>query len=159
VGGMRHAAVGSLLALVLAAPAVAAQTADVCASFKKGDIAALVGPDASEGAAIIPGSCSWNAPGKNLTITRARIVEPSEGRQLVDAVKSGGQPGETVKDEPGLGDRAASRADANGRTLTLVAVSGTVVWNATLSAGDLKLDVAAALPRMRELVKAAMAVR
>jgi hypothetical protein len=156
---MRHHVFGSLLALVLGATALGAQTSELCASFKKADVAAVLGADVSAGAPIIPGSCSWNATAKNLTITRARIVDVTEGRPLVDAFKSGAQRDDIVKDEPGLGDRAASRADANGRTVTLVVVSGTAVWNVTLSAGDQKIDVAAALPRMRDLVKAAITTK
>jgi hypothetical protein len=156
---MRHHVFGSLFALVLGSAVLGAQASDLCASFKKADVAPVLGADASAGAAVIPGSCSWNATGKNLTITRAQIADASEGRPLVDAFKSGAERGDIVKDEPGLGDRAASRADANGRTITLVAVSGTAVWNVTLSAGDQKIDVAAALSRMRDLTKAAITTK
>lgn len=134
-------------------------TPDLCKVFVKADVAQVLGADATDGQALIPGSCSWNATGANLLISRATF-EQGEAGMLLEARKIGaGGQGEVVSDEAGIGQRAVSTITSNKRTLTLLAVNGNDLWTFTLSKGDQPVDAPAVLPRMRELAKKGIAAK
>jgi hypothetical protein len=129
---------------------------DVCKLFVKADVAQVLGADATDGQTLIPGTCSWNAKGANLSISRASFGQGEAGMLLESRKIAIGQ-GDVVTDETGIGQRAVSTLAANKRTLTLLAVNGNELWTFTLSKGDQPVDVESVLPRLRELAKKAIA--
>jgi hypothetical protein len=141
---------------MLAGGVLQAKPQDVCPLFVKADIVAVLGADATDGQTLIPGTCSWNAKGANLSISRATF-EQGEAGMLLEARKIGVGQGEVVTDETGIGQRAVSTLASNKRTLTLLAVNGNDLWTFTLSKGDQPVEAATVLPRMRELAKKGIA--
>jgi len=71
-------------------------------------------------------------------------------------VKGRGQKGDEIHDERGLGQRAVSTVDSNRRGLSLVAADGSTSWNLAVDSGDQKIDAAAMLPKLRELLRKGM---
>ena len=78
---------------------------------------------------------------------------------ILDARKAGAGKDEQVQDETGVGQRAVSMVAANKRTLTLMAVDGGVLWTFTLSKGDQAVDVASALPLLKDLARRGLTAR
>lgn len=149
-----------LLWTIAAGSAMQAQSKppEVCTVFVKADVAPVVGADALDGQTLIPGTCSWNAKGANLSISRAAF-EKGEAGMLLEARKIGAGPGDVVTDETGIGERAVSTLAANKKTLTLLAVKGNDLWTFTLSKGDRPVDAETVLPRLRELAQKGLGVR
>jgi hypothetical protein len=137
--------------------AMQAQAPEVCKLFVKADVAQVVGPDATDGETLIPGTCSWNAKGANLSISRATFQQ-GEAKMLLEARKMGAG-GDVVTDETGIGQQAVSTLAANKRTLTLLAVNGNDLWTFTLSKGDQPVDAGTVLPRLRELARKGIAAK
>jgi hypothetical protein len=106
---------------------------------------------------LIPGTCSWNAKGANLSISRATFQQ-GEAKMLLEARKMGAG-GDVVTDEAGIGQQAVSTLAANKRTLTLLAVNGNDLWTFTLSKGDQPVDAGTVLPRLRELARKGIAAK
>src|SRR6185369_10268738 len=131
---------------------------DVCKAFLKADVAQVLGADATDGQTLIPGSCSWNAKGANLSISRASFGQGEAGL-LLESRKIAVAQGDVVADETGIGQRAVSTLAANKRTLTLLAVNGNDLWTFTLSKGDQPVDADAVLPRLRELAKKGLSAK
>ena len=131
---------------------------EVCKLFVKADVAQVVGPEPTDGETLIPGTCSWNAKGANLSISRATF-EQGEAGMLLEARKVGAAQGDVVADEAGIGQRAVSTLAANKRTLTLLAVNGNELWTFTLSKGDQPVDAGTVLPRLRELARKGIAAK
>jgi len=129
-----------------------AKAPEVCRAFEKSDVAQVVGADATDGQTLVPGTCSWNAKGANLSISRATFEQGDAG-MLLESRKIGAAQGDVVTDEAGIGHRAVSVLAGNKRTLTLLAVNGNDLWTFTLSKGDQPVDVEAVLPRLRDLAK------
>jgi hypothetical protein len=146
------------LSAMIVTGAMQAQAPEVCKLFVKADIVQVLGADATDGQTLIPGTCSWNAKGANLSISRATFGQGEAG-MLLDSRKVGAGPGDVVTDETGIGQRAVSSLASNRRTLTLLAVNGNDLWTFTLSKGDQPVDASAVLPRMRELAKRGIAAK
>ena len=138
--------------------AMQTQAPDVCKLFVKADVAQVVGADATDGETLIPGTCSWNAKGANLSISRASF-EQSEAAMLLEARKMSAAQGDVVTDETGIGQHAVSTISANKRTLTLLVVNGKELWTFTLSKGDQPVDAATVLPRLRDLARKGIAAK
>jgi len=151
---MRNAV--SFLVAVGVLAALAPPQANVCESFAAADIAAVIGAGASTGRELVAGSCVWAAKGISLTIARVDTGDPASALALVDAVKGRGQKGDEIHDERGLGQRAVSTVDSNRRGLSLVAADGSTSWNLAVDSGDQKIDAAAMLPKLRELLRKGM---
>jgi hypothetical protein len=134
------------------------QPPEVCSLFVTAEVAQVVGADATNGQTLIPGTCSWNAKGANLSISRASFG-PGEAGMLLDSRKVAVAQGDVVTDETGIGQRAVSTLTANKRTLTLLAVHGNDLWTFTLSKGDQPVDAEAVLPRLRALAKKGLAAK
>lgn len=131
---------------------------DVCGTFPKADVIAVLGSDAAD-QTLLPGTCSWNGKGANLLISRTTLRESAEAGMILDARKAGAGKDEQVQDETGVGQRAVSMVAANKRTLTLMAVDGGVLWTFTLSKGDQAVDVASALPLLKDLARRGLTAR
>lgn len=148
-----------LLAVLTGGPTQAqAKAPEVCKVFEKADVAQVLDADATDGQTLVPGTCSWNAKGANLSISRATF-EPGEAAMLLEARKIAVGQGDVVTDETGIGQRATSTLAFNKRTLTLLAVNGNDLWTFTLSKGDQPVDVDTVRPRMRELAKKGLDAR
>jgi hypothetical protein len=131
---------------------------DACKVFVKTDIVGVLGADASDGQVLVPGTCSWNGKGANLTVSR-NALGPDEAGLLLEARRASAGQGDVVKDEAGIGQRAISNLASNKRTLTLIAAAGTDLWTFTLSKGDQPVDADTILPRLRDLAKRAVAAK
>src|SRR4051812_10024057 len=116
-----NVALAAFAALLLSGRAV--QVADVCSSVAKADVAAVLGADASDGQPLIPGTCSWNGKGANLSVSRMTLPQAQDAAMIFDA-RAAASKDETTTSETGIGQRAASSLAANKRTLTLMAVDG-----------------------------------
>lgn len=131
---------------------------EVCNLFVTAEVAQVLGADASDGQTLVAGTCSWNAKGANLSISRASFGQ-GEAVMLLDSRKIAVAQGDVVAEESGIGQRAISTLAANKRTLTLLAVNGNDLWTFTLSKGDQPVDADAVLPRLRALAKKGLAAK
>jgi|1185.fasta_scaffold07326_4 hypothetical protein len=153
---MRHL----LWTLAITFVASASQSpADVCKMFGDSDVAAVLGPATSAGRQMVPGTCVWAGKGVSLTIGRLEAGAPEEAAGVVDISRMRAQPGDIVKDETGVGQRAVSTFTANHRGLALVAADGKIVWNVAMDSGDQAIDAAAVLPKLRDLLKKGLAAK
>src|SRR4051812_45025872 len=138
--------------------AAAQQPADVCAMFGAAEIAAVIGSGISPGRPMVPGACVWSGAGVSLTIARMDGGDAAAAAGLVAAVKARAQKGDVVSDERTLGAHAVSTVTANHRGVSLVASQGTMSWNLSVDSGDRAIEITTMLPKLRTLLKKAMAV-
>jgi hypothetical protein len=139
-------------------PAAAQQPADVCAMFGAAEIAAVIGSGISPGRQMVPGTCVWSGAGVSLTIARMDAGDAAAAAGLVAAVKARAQKGDVVSDERTLGAHAVSTVAANHRGVSVVASQGTMSWNLSVDSGDRAIEITTMLPKLRTLLKKAMAV-
>lgn len=150
----------SLFAMMLlfgCAVSAAAQP-DPCTLFTKDDVAAVLGaPPKADGHQIMPGICTWGATGITLTVGRTDVDSPKTAGQMLDVARTNAAPGEQIKDEAGLGDRALSRVDRYGRSAELQVAAGNRFWRFVVEAADQKIAVDTTLAQLRKLAGKAVA--
>lgn len=147
----------SVLLFGLASPSPA-QAPDVCKLFTNADVAAVLGAaPKGPGTSIVPGTCVWGAAGLSLTVSRTDAGDAETAVRLVDVMRTSAQPGEQIKDEPGLGQHALSRIGRYRRSADLQIAAGTGMWRFLIETADQKIDAEAALGHLRELARKALA--
>jgi hypothetical protein len=155
---MRHTIIALALALFPASDW--AQSKPVCDTFTDAEIADLLGKPATVKRSILgPATdCVWGIMGLSLNVSRIESEEEIV-KGMVDSQLQNPREGDTVKAEPGIGDRAVSTQGRYGRSASLVFTSGATAWTFMLEKIDQKLDMAATLPKLRTLAKKAAATK
>lgn len=151
---MRHILV-TLVLVLLSTPAFP-QSTPVCETFTDAEITDLLGKPATVKRSILgpDTDCVWGITGLSLNISRTQL-EKDVVNGMVDSQLKNPREGDIVKEEPGIGDRAVSRQDRYGRSVSLVFASGETAWTFNFEKIDQKLDMDVALPKLRALAKKA----
>ena len=130
---------------------------DVCKIFSADDVHSVLGaPPAKPGVAVIPGSCSWSAPGVSLTIADTDVQDPAAALQALEASRARAAKSDAARDEPGLGQRAVSIVEARGRSIDLFVASGSHLWRFGVEGVDKKLETDRILPALRAAARKAL---
>ena len=147
------------IALALVSSPAWAQSTPVCEIFTKAEIAGLLGkPPAVTRSIMAPDTdCVWGVAGLTLNVGRTRSDDVEMIKGAVESNLQNAAKGDIVTSEAGIGEAAVSIQPQYGRSLTLVFRSGKTLWSMNLEKVDKKLDVAAALPKLRALAKKAAA--
>jgi hypothetical protein len=131
----------------------------VCDVFTDAEITDLLGKPATVKRAVVgPETCLWGLMGFMFNVSRTTDDEPEVIKAVVDA-RATNPRGDVVTPEPGIGDQAVSIQGQYGRSAQIVFRAGKSAWVLNLEKVDQKLDVAAALPKLRALAKKAAAVK
>ena len=146
-----------VLALVcfafIAAP-LQAQEKAVCDLLTDPEVGDLLGQSAVQKRTIVGAAndCVWFVKGFSLTVSRV-VDEPATAQMMVDTALKNVRQGDKAKEEPGIGQRAASTVSWTGRGLSMVVATGGTAWTLVLDKLDQKIDVEKALPKLRALAK------
>jgi hypothetical protein len=149
---MRHIMIAFSLVL-LSAPAWA-QSKPVCETFTDAEIVDLLGKPATVKRSILGPTtdCVWGITGLSFNVSRIQD-EPEVLNGMVDSQLQNRGDRDTVQAEAGIGDRAVSRQDRYGRSVSLIFTSRGAVWTFHFEKVDQKLDMPAALSKLRALAK------
>jgi hypothetical protein len=151
----------TIAVLLFSSPAWA-QSKPVCETFTDAEITDLLGTKATVKRPSPLGpeaGCLWGIMGLMFNVGRIQDDEPETLKGVVDSQLQNPRTGDIVKAEAGIGDAAVSTQGQYGRSVSLVFRSGKTAWTMSLEKVDQKLDVAAALPKLRVLAKKAVAAR
>jgi hypothetical protein len=147
----------AMMLLLVCAVSASAQP-DPCTLFTKDDVAAVLGgAPRADGHQILPGTCTWGATGITLTVSRTEVDTAEAAAQMLDLARTNASPGEQIKDEAGLGDRALSRVDRYSRSVELQLASGNRFWRFVVETADQKIAADPTLTALRKLAGKAVA--
>jgi hypothetical protein len=147
-----------VLTLLLGCAVSVSAQPDPCTLFTKDDVAAVLGAAPSaDGHQILPGTCTWGATGITLTVSRTAVDTADSAGQMLDLARTNAAPGEQIKDEAGLGDRAVSRVDRYSRSVELQVAAGNRFWRFMVETADQKIPADATLTALRKLAGKAIA--
>ena len=148
------------IAFVLLSSSAWAQSTPVCSVFTDAEVTDLLGkPATTKRHVLAPESdCLWGFMGFMFTVNRMTDDDPEIVKSVVEG-RTLGRGVDVVKAEPGIGDAAFSVQGQYGRSTSIVFRSGKSAWVMNLEKVDQKLDVAAALPKLRALAKKAAGAR
>jgi hypothetical protein len=147
------------IVLVLWSSSAWAQAKAVCDTFTDAEITDLLGTRATVKRSVLgpESDCLWGIMGFMFNVSRIQDEDPEIVKGVVDS-RAQNPGGDIVKPEPGIGDQAVSVQGQYGRSASVVFRSGQSAWVLNLDKVDQKLDVAAALPKLRALAKKAAAL-
>ena len=125
----------------------------VCDLLADSEAADLLGqPSVQKRSILGANDCTWSVKGYSLSVMRL-TDEPETATMMVDVAVKNPRKGDVVREEPGIGQRAASTVSWTGRGLSLVTATGATAWTLVLERIDQKIDVEKALPKMRAIAK------
>jgi hypothetical protein len=157
---MRHIVI--TIALLLFSSPAWAQSKPVCEAFTDAEITDLLGTKATVKRPSVLGpeaGCLWGIMGLMFNVGRVQEDDEEVLKAVVDSQLQNPRSGDIVKAEAGIGDAAVSTQGQYGRSVSLVFRSGKTAWTMSLEKVDQKLDVAAALPKLRALARKAAGLR
>lgn len=140
-------------ALALSLYLTAQPAAAVCDSLTNDEVAALIGPVKSKQPLIDANTCVWTGDRVTFSIMRTHDIEPESATALLGAVKTRVQPGDVVRDEPGIGRQAVSEAMARGTRVAIIAANGNTVWTLGVDHVYSGLKADELLPKLRAIAK------
>ena len=144
---MKLAAVGFVGMLVVT---LAGQGTPVCEIVTEPDAVAVIGSVKKAQSILGPDQCVFTTEGLSLMVNRVPDQEPETIQMLLNVPKNRAKPGDVVKDEAGIGDRAVSEV-AKGH-LAIIAARGTTVWTFGVDHVYSK-DISEMLPKLRALAQ------
>ena len=136
-------------AAVLAGSFLAQEPGSVCANVSKEDAIAVLG-SLKQGPTELGPQCVFTTEGLSLMVGRLADQEPETATMMLNVPRNRAKPGDVVKEEPGIGDRAVS--EVSGGHLAIIAVRGTTVWTFGVDHVYRK-DISAMLPKLRDLAR------
>lgn len=143
-----------VMCVVAAALPAGAQDKSACDLLTDAEVAELFGKTPAQRRSILgaDNDCHWTVPGYSFSVMRV-VDEPETATMMVDAALKNVRQGDTAREEPGIGQRAASTVSWTGRGVSIVAANGGTAWTLVLDRVDQKIDVTTILPKMRALAK------
>ena len=144
------AAAGAALCLALPYVTVAQTAKPVCDLVTEQDAAAVIGSVLKKQSTLGPDQCVFTTKGLSLIINRLPDQEPEQIKMMLELPKNRARPGDLVKDEPDIGQRAVSETSKG--SLNIIAASGSTIW--TLGVSHVyRQDLTEMLPRLRGLAR------
>src|SRR5688572_3936217 len=116
----------SIAAVIFLAHTVTTQPKPVCDLVADKDAAAILGSVLQKQATLGPDQCVFTTKGLSLMIARLPNQEPEQVEMLMQLPKNRARPGDVVKEEPGVGQRAVSESSKGH--VGIIAASGNTVW-------------------------------
>jgi hypothetical protein len=131
-------------------PAAAQAVKPVCDLVTEQDAITVLGSLKQKNTIMGEDQCNFTTQGLALMINRLRDQEPEMIQMMMDLPKNRARPGDVVKEEPGIGQRAVS--EKSGGSVNLFVHSGTTVWTINLSHVYNK-DLTDHIPKLKQLAQ------